>query len=172
MQTIIHKSAIEQTRGFVLFLRCWWMKATDIPVGLRQSVTSLVYKLHTDMIWYRTGRQISCLISLVEQCQSRYSTCLAQFKCNRNHLYQFTKNHSWLLATQKKGIGEQLNYFWYMCPIPSPWEKNKRTFFPDGKSRGPFLARAALNSYYRNNCYWLNKLATNKSSRVIVFRKE
>ena len=51
MQTIIHKSAIEQTRGFVLFLRCWWMKATDIPVGLRQSVTSLVYKLHTDMLF-------------------------------------------------------------------------------------------------------------------------
>ena len=34
----------------------------------------------------RTGRQISCLVSLVEQCQSRYSTCLAQFKCKRNHL--------------------------------------------------------------------------------------
>ena len=51
MQTIIHKSAIEQTRGFVLFLRWWWMKATDIPVGLRQSVTSLVYELHTDMLF-------------------------------------------------------------------------------------------------------------------------
>ena len=47
MQTIIHKSAIEQTRGFALFLRCWWMKATDIPVGLRQSVTLLVRKLHS-----------------------------------------------------------------------------------------------------------------------------
>ena len=103
------------------------------------------------------------------------------YYCNRCALdkiceiYTFdrlAKNHSWLLATQKKGLREQLNYFWYMCPISSPWEKNKRTLFPDGKSRGPFLARAALNSYYRNNCYWLNKLATNKSSRVIVFRKE
>ena len=27
------------------------------------------------------------------------------------------------------------------------WAKNKRKLFPDGKSRGPFLARAALNSY-------------------------
>ena len=32
MQTIIHKSAIKQTRGFALSLRCWWMKATDIPM--------------------------------------------------------------------------------------------------------------------------------------------
>ena len=52
MQTIIHKSAIEQTRGFVLFLRCWWIKATGIPVGLRQSVTSLVYKLRTDNLFF------------------------------------------------------------------------------------------------------------------------
>ena len=33
------------------FLRCWWMKATDIPADLRQSVTSLVYKLYTDMLF-------------------------------------------------------------------------------------------------------------------------
>ena len=57
------------------------------------------------------------------------------------------KNHFWLLATQKKGIGEQLKYFRDMCPKPFSWAKNKRKLFPDGKSRGPFLARAALNSY-------------------------
>ena len=51
MQMLIDTSAIEQTHGFALFLRCWWMKATDIPVGLRQSMTSLVYKLHTDMLF-------------------------------------------------------------------------------------------------------------------------
>ena len=51
MQMIIGTSAIEQTHGFVLFLRCWWMKATDIPAGLRQSVISLVYKLYTDMLF-------------------------------------------------------------------------------------------------------------------------
>ena len=51
MQTIIHKSAIKQTRGFELSLRLWWMKATVKPVGLWQSVTSLVYKLHTDMLF-------------------------------------------------------------------------------------------------------------------------
>ena len=31
-----------------------------------------------------------------------------------------------------------------MCPKPFPWAKNKRRLFPDGKSRGPFLAKAAL----------------------------
>ena len=51
MQMVIDASAIEQTHGFALFLRCWWMKATDIPAGLRQSVTSLVYKLYTDMLF-------------------------------------------------------------------------------------------------------------------------
>ena len=35
-----------QTHGFALFLRCWWMEASDIPAGLRHSVTSLVYKLY------------------------------------------------------------------------------------------------------------------------------
>ena len=58
-----------------------------------------------------------------------------------------------------------------MCPKPFPWEKNKKKLFPDGKSRGPFLARAALNSYQRNDCYILNKIASNKSSRVIIFRE-
>ena len=46
------------------------------------------------------------------------------------------KNHCWLVATQKKRIGEQLNYIWNMCP--------KR--FCDGKSGGPLLARVAIKS--------------------------
>ena len=50
MQLIFDTSAIKQTHGFALFLRCWWMEARDIPAGLRQSVTSLVYKLRTDML--------------------------------------------------------------------------------------------------------------------------
>ena len=41
MQTIIHKSAIKQTHGFALSLRCWWMKATDIPMGLWQSFSPI-----------------------------------------------------------------------------------------------------------------------------------
>ena len=32
-----------------------------------------------------------------------------------------------------------------MCPKPFSWTKNKRKLFSDGKSRGPLLARAALN---------------------------
>ena len=51
MQMIIHTSAIEQTHGFALSLRCLWMKATDILVGMRQLVTSPVYKLYTDMLF-------------------------------------------------------------------------------------------------------------------------
>ena len=41
MQTIIHKSAIKQTHGFALSLRCLWMKATDIPMGLWQSFSPI-----------------------------------------------------------------------------------------------------------------------------------
>ena len=52
MQIIINTSAVEQAHGFALFLRCWWMKATDIATGLRQSVTSLVYKIYADMIFW------------------------------------------------------------------------------------------------------------------------
>ena len=48
---IFDTSTIEQTHGFALFLRSWWMEARDIPAGLRQSVTSLVYKLCTDMLF-------------------------------------------------------------------------------------------------------------------------
>ena len=48
---IFDTSAIEQTHGFALFLRSWWMEARDIPAGLRQSLTSLVYKLYTDILF-------------------------------------------------------------------------------------------------------------------------
>ena len=51
MQMIIGTSAIEQTHRFALFLRCWWMKATDVFAGLKQSVTSLVYNLYSDMLF-------------------------------------------------------------------------------------------------------------------------
>ena len=44
-------SAIEQTDGFALFLRSWWMEARGIPTGLRQSITSLVHKLCTDTLF-------------------------------------------------------------------------------------------------------------------------
>ena len=49
--SILLQGAIEQTHGFALFLRSWWMEARDKPAGLRQSVTSLVYKLCTDMLF-------------------------------------------------------------------------------------------------------------------------
>ena len=48
---IFNTNAIEQTHGFALFLRSWWMEARDIPAGLRQSVTSLMYKLCTDRLF-------------------------------------------------------------------------------------------------------------------------
>ena len=60
------------------------------------------------------------------------------------HRGGLAKNHFWLVATQKKRIGEQLNDFWNMCPKPFPWAKNKRKMFSDGKSRGPHLARVAI----------------------------
>ena len=48
------------------------------------------------------------------------------------------------LRPRKKGIGEQINYFWNMCPKPFLWANSQRNFFSDGKSRGPLSARAAL----------------------------
>ena len=51
MQMIIDTSAIEQTHGFALVLRCWQMKASDIPVVLRLLVTLLVCKLYIDMLF-------------------------------------------------------------------------------------------------------------------------
>ena len=48
---IFDTSAIEQTRGFALFLRSWRMEGRDVPVGLRQYMTSSVYKLCTDMLF-------------------------------------------------------------------------------------------------------------------------
>ena len=44
-------------------------------------------------------------------------------------------------ATQKKRIGEQLNYFWNICPKPFWWAKNKKKLFSDAKSRGPLLGK-------------------------------
>ena len=40
------------------------------------------------------------------------------------HKGGLAKNHFWLVPTQEKRIGEQLNYFWDMCPKPFSWEKN------------------------------------------------
>ena len=51
MQMSFDMCVIEYTHGFALFLRCWWMKATDIPAGLRKSVTSLVCKLSTNILF-------------------------------------------------------------------------------------------------------------------------
>ena len=48
------------------------------------------------------------------------------------HRGGLAKNYFWLVATQKKRIGEYLNHFWNMCPKPSLWAKNKRKFFSDG----------------------------------------
>ena len=72
------------------------------------------------------------------------------------HTGVLAKNHFWLVATRKKRIGEQLNYFLNMCPKPFPWAKNKRTLFPDGKSRGPLLAKAALK---QRKHYFLSDLS-------------
>ena len=57
------------------------------------------------------------------------------------------KNHFWLVATRKKRIREQPNYFRNMCPKPFSWAKNKGKLFLDGKSRGPLLARVALKTF-------------------------
>ena len=70
------------------------------------------------------------------------------------HRGGLAKNHFWLAATQKKRIGEQLNYFWNMCPKPFLWTKIKENFFSDEKSRGPLLARAALKIDMTTKYFW------------------
>ena len=42
------------------------------------------------------------------------------------HTGGLAKNRFWLVATEKKRIGEQPNYFWNMCPKSFAWAKNKR----------------------------------------------
>ena len=66
-----------------------------------------------------------------------------------NRLGGLAKNYFWLVATQKKRIGEQITYFWNMRAKPFSWAKSKRKLFSDGRSWGPLLARAALNTYSR-----------------------
>ena len=61
------------------------------------------------------------------------------------HRGGLAKNHFWIVATQKKRTGVQLNYFWNMCPKPFSRTKKKRKLFSRGKSRGPLSARASLN---------------------------
>ena len=58
------------------------------------------------------------------------------------------KNHFWLVATRKMRIRDQPNYFLNMCPKPFSWAKNQGKLFLDGKSRGPLLARVALNQLW------------------------
>ena len=53
---IFDTSETEQTHGFALFSRSWQMEARDIPAGLRQSVTSSVHKLWTDLLFQSDER--------------------------------------------------------------------------------------------------------------------
>ena len=41
MQMIFDTSAIEQTHGFALFLRSWYMEARDIPAGF-EAISDLI----------------------------------------------------------------------------------------------------------------------------------
>ena len=51
MQISFDTCAIEETPGFGLFPRYWWMKTREIPAGRRQAVTSLVHKIFTDILF-------------------------------------------------------------------------------------------------------------------------
>ena len=78
MQMIFDTSAIKQTHGFALFLRCWWMEARDIPAVA---------------VAARWTKSLKFILSIAI------------------HRGGLAKNHFRLVATQKKRIGEQLNYF-------------------------------------------------------------
>ena len=64
------------------------------------------------------------------------------------HTVGLAKNGFWLVVTQKKRIGEELNYFLNIRPLRFSWAKNKRKpFFSDGKSKDPLTERAAVKSF-------------------------
>ena len=65
------------------------------------------------------------------------------------HTGVLAKNHIWPVATRKKRIGEQLNYIGKCVLNPLHRQKRKENFFSDGRSRGPLLAKAALNQHAR-----------------------
>ena len=82
--------------------------------------------------------------TLLQSLRARQNLWNLHFRSLSMHKGGLAKSHFWIVATQKKRIGEQLNYFWNMCPKPFSWTKNARKLFSDGKSRGPLLVRAAL----------------------------
>ena len=88
---IFDMSAIEQTHGFALFLRSWWMEARDIPAGLRQSVTSLVYKLRTDML-FQSDQRLHFENSFVQS--SEFLICKLRSKSRVSSDYAGMKNIS------------------------------------------------------------------------------
>ena len=102
------KAALKQLKHYFLSVLSNGGQCTRLKRKILKKVKALKYVSTTNYkqsmklnYQSRTGRQISCLISLVEQCQSRYSTCLAQFKCNRNHLYQFTQTFTIIFINDK-----------------------------------------------------------------------
>ena len=101
-------------------------------------------------------------------CYSRWTKSLKFTLSIAVHGGGLAKNHFWLVATQKKRIGEQLNYFWNMCPKPFSWAKNKRKLFSDGKSRGPLLARVALKTreHPPPSIYWIHSTASYRECRT------
>ena len=76
------------------------------------------------------------------------------------------KNHFWLVATQKKRIGEPLYYFLDMCPKPFSWAKMKENLF----SRGLLIVRVALKIDFFFNLsefrMWLKLHCTKEKSQL------
>ena len=191
---IFDTSAIDQTHGFSLFLRCWWMEVRNKPVGLRQSVTSSVYKLYTDMLFspinacilrvlsykvvnffvckLRSKRRVSsdhagmkevsifCLwtnwIHLVTCSEIEFRKLHCCSRCALDKLFEiYTFDRcpqGWSGQKSFLACGDAKKENWRTTKLLLKYVsytlfmgKNKRKLFPDGKSRGPLLARAALN---------------------------
>ena len=78
----------------------------------------------------RTGRQDPCLISVAEQSQSSFSTCFKQFKCNRNHVRQFTQTLNIIFPNDKRKLldNENVTYslIWQVGPTHQIKRKTKK----------------------------------------------
>ena len=124
-----------------VFVKSFWMRLLSYSI----LYYILHFSVHNIFFTFITSESLS--VSYIIAITARWTKSVKFTLSIAVHTGVLAKNHFWLLTAQKKRIGEQLNYFWDMCPKPFPWVKNKRKLSSDGKLRGPFLARAALNSY-------------------------
>ena len=78
MQITSDTSSIEQTHGYALFLRCLQMKVRVITAGLKNSVSSLMYELCTDVLFFSPMN--TCILRILSYKLVSFSKCKLRSK--------------------------------------------------------------------------------------------